>query len=47
MCPWTSEMNSFSSLRGARPTNSAEQSYSSDVTRVFSHCLFDLRAPKM
>ena len=42
-----SEMRFFSSARGARPTNSAEQSQPSVAKRVFSHFLFDLCAPKV
>jgi hypothetical protein len=39
-------MSSFSSLRGVRPTNFAEQSHPSDVTRVFLRSLFDPQAAK-
>jgi hypothetical protein len=47
MCPRTSEMSSFSSQRGVRPTNSAGRSHPSDMTRVFVERLFDRWAPKV
>jgi hypothetical protein len=40
-------MRSFSSPRRANSRNSAGRSHRSDVTRVFPHSLFDLRAPKV
>jgi hypothetical protein len=39
-------MSFFSSPHNARATNSAEQSYCSDVTRVFLRSLFDPQAAK-
>jgi len=42
-----SGMSFFSSQRGARPTNSAEQSHPPDAKRLFVHSLLDLRAPKV
>ena len=41
MCPWTSEMDSFSSPRGANSRNSSERSQPFDVMQIFPRSLFD------
>ncbi len=47
MCPWTSEMDSFSSPRSANSRNSAGTRHPSDVTRIFFRFLFGGRAQKL